>query len=121
LKSAEVVAELALLPSGEMIVHRTYITTEEIIVDPIVMEQLSQDEFQGGTHRVSLGSDLVKANSEALNLPLVRDEFDGDMFDWILANEHNVDETDESSSSESDKENIETLFDTGHEAPNELA
>jgi hypothetical protein len=54
---------------------------EEIVVDPIVVEQLTQEERQGATHRVSLGSELAKTNSEALNLVVVTDEFDADMFD----------------------------------------
>jgi hypothetical protein len=35
----------------------------------------------GTTHRVSLASELVKTNSEALNLVVVTDEFDTDTFD----------------------------------------
>jgi hypothetical protein len=61
---------------------------------------------------VCLDSELAKANSEALSLALVRDEFDADTFDENPGNEQNVDENDESSNSESDKENIEALFDT---------
>jgi hypothetical protein len=97
LKGPEVVVELALLLGGEMIVHETGMTTKEIIVDPIVVELPSQVECQGVTHRVSLGSKLVKANSEALNLALVRDKFDADTFDHNPSNEQNVDENDESS------------------------
>jgi hypothetical protein len=40
LKGAEV-AEMTLLPDGEMTVHETGITTEEIIANPIAVEQLS--------------------------------------------------------------------------------
>jgi hypothetical protein len=50
--------------------------TEEIIVDPTAVEQESQEELHGCTHRVSLGSELAKTNSEALNLAVVTDEFD---------------------------------------------
>jgi hypothetical protein len=45
------------------------------------MEQPSQEECHGVTHRVSLGSELAKVNSEAFNLALSRDEFDADTFD----------------------------------------
>jgi hypothetical protein len=38
LKGAEVVGEIALLPSGEIIVQEMGVTTEEIIVDPIAVE-----------------------------------------------------------------------------------
>ena len=107
LKGAEVVAECALLHGGEMNVHGTGMTMEEVIIDRTTVEVPSQEECQGGTHRVSLGSELARANSESLNLALVRDEFDVDMFDQNLDNEQNVDENDASSSSESDEENIE--------------
>jgi hypothetical protein len=40
------------------------------------VEQLSQEEWQGITHRVSLGSELAKTNSESLKFALVTDEFD---------------------------------------------
>ncbi len=81
LKGAEVVAEIAPLPSGEITVQETGVMTEEIIVDPIAVEQAIQEEWQGATHRVSLGSELAKTNSEALNLAVVTDEFDADTFD----------------------------------------
>jgi hypothetical protein len=45
LKSAKVVAEMTLLHNGEMNVHKMGITTEETIADPIVVEQLSQEEW----------------------------------------------------------------------------
>jgi hypothetical protein len=117
LKGAEVVAEYAPLPSGEMTVHETSITTEEIIVDSIVVEVPSQEECQGVTHMVSLGSKLAKMNSESLNIALVRDEFDADTFDKSFDNEQNVDENDESSSSESDEENMQTPCDTTRDVP----
>jgi hypothetical protein len=60
LKGADVVAEVAPLPSGEMTVQETGVTTEEIVVDPITVEQESQEELHGATHRVSLGSELKK-------------------------------------------------------------
>jgi N-acetylglutamate synthase/N-acetylornithine aminotransferase len=41
LKGAEVVAEIASLPSAEIIVQETGVITEEIVVDPIVVEQAS--------------------------------------------------------------------------------
>jgi hypothetical protein len=117
LKGAEVVAECAPLPNGEMTVHRTSMMMEEIIVDPVVMEVPSQEECQGVTHNVSLGSELAKVNSETLNLSLVRDEFDANMFDENIDNEENVNENDESPSSMSDEENIEALFDTTRDVP----
>jgi hypothetical protein len=53
LKGVEVVAEMAPLPGSEMNVHETGMTTEETIADPIAVEQPSQEECQGATHRVS--------------------------------------------------------------------
>jgi hypothetical protein len=82
LKGAEVVAEMAQLPGGEIIVHETGMRTKETIADPIAVDQPSQEECQGVTHRVSLASELVKINSESLNLALVRDEFDTDTSDF---------------------------------------
>jgi hypothetical protein len=38
LKGAEIVAEVALLSSDEIIVQETGVTTEEIVVDPIAVE-----------------------------------------------------------------------------------
>jgi hypothetical protein len=64
-----------------MTMHEMSMTTDEIIVDPIVVEVPSQEQCQGATHMVSLGSELVKTNSESLNLALVRDEFDADTLD----------------------------------------
>jgi hypothetical protein len=63
LKGAEVVAELTTLHDGEMTIHGTSMMTEEIIVDLIVVEQPNQEECQDVNHRVSLGSELTKANS----------------------------------------------------------
>jgi hypothetical protein len=45
-------------------------------------------------------------NSESLNLALVTDEFDADTLDENLDNEQHIDENDESSSTESDEENM---------------
>jgi hypothetical protein len=47
----------------------------------------------------------------------VRDEFDVDTFDENLDNEQHIDETDESSSSESDEENMQPPFDTVPDVP----
>jgi hypothetical protein len=80
LKGVEVVAEIALLPGGEITVHETGVTTEETIVDPITVEQPSQEEWKvlliGSTWLAS-----SKINSEALNLALVTNEFYADTFD----------------------------------------
>jgi hypothetical protein len=46
LKGAEVVAEIALLPGGEITVHETGVTTEETIADSIAVEQPTQEEWQ---------------------------------------------------------------------------
>jgi hypothetical protein len=45
-------------------------------------------------------------NSESLNLALVTDEFDTNTLDKNLDNEQHIDENDESSSTESDEENM---------------
>jgi hypothetical protein len=42
LKGVEVVAEIALLPTGEIIVHKMGVRIEEIVADPIAVEQPSQ-------------------------------------------------------------------------------
>jgi hypothetical protein len=44
LNGAELVAEIAPLPSGEISVQETGVMTEEIVVDPIAVEQASQEE-----------------------------------------------------------------------------
>jgi uncharacterized protein with gpF-like domain len=115
-KGAEVVAEMAPLPGSEMIVHETGLTIEATIADPITVEQPNQEECRCVTHRVNLGSEFVKLNSESLNLALVRDEFDTDTFDENLDNEQHIEENDESSSSESDEENMQAPFDTTPDA-----
>jgi hypothetical protein len=44
LRGAKVVAEIAPLPSGEITIQATGVTTEEIVVEPIAVEQASQEE-----------------------------------------------------------------------------
>jgi hypothetical protein len=117
LKGAEVVAEIAPLPSGEITVQETGVTTEEIIVDPTTVEQASQEELHGATHRVSLGSELAKTNSEALNLTVVIDEFDDEIFDENVDTEAHVEEDDEAGISESDEENVQLIMDIAPDAP----
>jgi hypothetical protein len=95
LNGAEVVAEITPLPSGEINVQKTGVTTEEIIVDPITVEQASQEGLHDATHRVSLGSELVKTNSEALNLAVVTYEFDDETFHENVDTEGHVEEDDE--------------------------
>jgi hypothetical protein len=51
------------------------------------------------THRVSLGSELVKTNSEALNLPVITDGFDADMFAKNVNIEQHIKKDDESTRS----------------------
>jgi hypothetical protein len=96
LKGAEVVAEMTLLLGGEITMHEMGMTIEETIADPIAVEQPSQEECQGVTHRVSLGSEFAKMNSKSLNLALVRDKFDVDRLHKNLDNDQHVDENDES-------------------------
>jgi hypothetical protein len=84
LKGGQVVVEMALLPGGEIIVHEMGMRTEETIADPVAVDQRSQEECQGVTHRVSLASELAKINSKSLNLALVRDESDANMLDQNL-------------------------------------
>jgi hypothetical protein len=110
LNGAEVVAEITLLPSGEITVHEMDVMTEEIIVDPIAVEQVSQEELHGATHRASLGSELAKTNSEALNLTVVTDEFDDKAFDENVDTEAHVEGEDEAGISESDKENMQPTW-----------
>jgi hypothetical protein len=76
------------------------------------MEQASQAELHGATHRVSLGSELVKTNSEDLNLAVVTDEFDDENVDT----EAHVEE-EEVGISESDEENVQPTVDTAPDAP----
>jgi hypothetical protein len=85
-------------------VHEDGVTTKETIADPIMIEQPSQEELQGVTHTVSLANELVKTNSEALNLVVVTDEFGADTFDENVDTEQHVKEDDETVRSESDEE-----------------
>jgi hypothetical protein len=117
MKGAEVVAEMESMFHGEISVHETDVMIEETIAEPIVTEQPSQEELQGVTHRVSLASELAKINSESLNLAVVRDEYDADIFDENLDDEQHVEENDELASSESDEENMQTSVDTAPNAP----
>jgi hypothetical protein len=50
---------------------------------------------------------LAITNPESLNLTVVRDEFDVDMFDENHDNEHHVEENDEFACSESDEQNMQ--------------
>jgi tryptophan synthase alpha subunit len=104
LTGAEIVGIIAPLSTGEIDVHEDGVPTEETIPDPIVIEQSSQEELQGVTHRVSLASELAKINSEALNLAVVTDEFDSNTFDENVDTEQHVEEDDEIARSESDEE-----------------
>jgi tryptophan synthase alpha subunit len=104
LTGAEIVGIIAPLSAGEIDVHEDGVPTEETIPDPIVIEQSSQEELQGVTHRVSLASELAKINSEALNLAVVTDEFDSNTFDENVDTEQHVEEDDEIARSESDEE-----------------
>jgi hypothetical protein len=67
---------------------------------------VSQEELHGATHRVGLGSELAKINSEALNLAVVTDEFDNETFDENGDTEAHNEEFDEAGISESDEENM---------------
>jgi hypothetical protein len=59
---------------------------------------------------------LMKANSEALTLAVVTDEFDADMFDENVDTEPHVDEDDEAAINESDEENMQPSVDTAPDA-----
>jgi hypothetical protein len=116
LTGVEVVAEIATLSVGEINVHNTGVMIEETIADLIAMEQPSQDEWRGFTHRVTLDSELAKINSEALNLVVVTDEFDVDTFAENVDTEKHVEEYDETTRSESDEENRQPSVDTTPDA-----
>jgi hypothetical protein len=105
LKGAEVVAKIAILPVGEINVHNIGVTIEETIADSIAVEQPSQEEWQGFTHRVNLGSELAKINSKVLNLVVVTNEFDTDTFAENVDTEQHIEEDDKIARSESDEEN----------------
>jgi hypothetical protein len=98
LKGVEVVAEIALLPGGEITIHETGVMIEETMVGPIVVELLTQEEWEGVTHRVSLASELAKTNSKAVNLAVVTDEFDTDTFVENIDTEQHVEKRDEQQS-----------------------
>jgi hypothetical protein len=100
------------LPGSEITVQEIGVMTEEIVVDPIVVEQASQEELHGATHRVSLGSELVKTKFEALNLVVVTDEFDDETFDENVDIEAHVKEDDGAGISESDEESVQPIVDT---------
>jgi hypothetical protein len=117
LKGAEVVTEMSSLSSGVITVHEMGVMMEETIADPIAVEQPSQEEWQGVTHRASLASELAKTNSKSLNLAVVRDEFNANTFDENLDNEQHVEKIDELGSSESDEENMQPSFDIAPSAP----
>jgi hypothetical protein len=105
------------LPNGEVTVQEMGVLTEEIIVGRIAVEQASQEELHGATHRVSLGSELAKTNYEALNLAVVTDEFDDKTFDDNVDTKAHVEEDDEAGISKSDKENMQPIVDTTPDAP----
>jgi hypothetical protein len=109
LKGAEVVAKITPLYIGEINVHKIDVMTEKTVADPIVVEHPSQKEWQSVTHRVSLGSELTKTNSEALNLAMVTDEFNADTFAENVDTEQHIEEDDEIVRSESDEENNATF------------
>jgi hypothetical protein len=46
--------------------------------------------LHGASHRVSLGSELAKINSEALNLAMVTDEFDDEYLMRMLILRHTL-------------------------------
>jgi hypothetical protein len=104
---------------GEMLVQGTGMT-EEVIADPIVLEQPSQDECHNVAHRVSLGSEMDKAHPEFHNLALASNEFDVNILDNEPCNEENVDEDDEASSSDNEEESNEALVGTGGEGNDSL-
>jgi hypothetical protein len=60
---------------------------------------------------------LAKTNYEALNLAVVVDDFDVDMFDENVDIERHVEEDDEIAISKSDEENVQPSVDTAPDAP----
>jgi hypothetical protein len=116
LNGAEVVEKIALLPVGEINIHDTGVMIEETIANPIVVEQPSQEEWHGVTHRVSLGSELAKTNSEAMNLAVVIDEFDVNTFAENVATEEHIEKDDETARSESNEESMQPSVDTASDA-----
>jgi hypothetical protein len=75
------------------------------------VENPTQEEWQCVTHRVSLASELAKINSEALNLVVVTDEFDADMFAENVDTEQHIKEDNEIARSESDEGNMQPSVD----------
>jgi hypothetical protein len=116
LKGTDVVAEIAPLPGGQITVHKTGVTIEDTIADPITVEQLTQEQWQGVTHRVNLASELAKTNSEDLNLAVVTDEFDADTFDENIDTEQHVEEDDKAAINKSDEENMQPSVVTAPDA-----
>jgi hypothetical protein len=80
------------------------------------VEQASQEELCGATHRIRLGSELAKTNSEALNLAVVTDEFDDKTFDGNVDTEALIEEDDGAGINERDKENVQPTVDATPDA-----
>jgi hypothetical protein len=59
----------------------------------------------------------MKTNSEALNLAVVTDAFDDEMFDENVDTEAHIEEDDEAGISKSDEEIMQPLVDTTLDAP----
>jgi hypothetical protein len=117
LKGAEVIAEVMPSTCGGIIVHQT-VMTEEVIADPIAVEQLSQEEVQNVNQRLSLGSEMAKANSDFHDLALATDEFDAKMLEDEPINDR-IDEDDEPSSTDNEEENNDDqdgIVDEGNES-----
>jgi hypothetical protein len=76
------------------------------------VEQLTQEEWWGVIHRVSLASELAKINFEALNLVVVIDDFDADTFAENVDTEQHIEEDDEIARNESDEGNVQPSVDT---------
>jgi hypothetical protein len=66
---------------------------------------------------VNLASELVKINSEALNLAVVTDEFVTDTFDENVNTEQYIEEDDATTISESDEENMQPSVDIAPDVP----
>jgi hypothetical protein len=106
LKGDEIVAEIALLPIDVINVHEMGVTIEDTIADPIAVEQPSQKEWRGVTHRVSLASELAKTNSKTLNLAVITYDFDADTFAENVDTEQHIEEDDKIARSENDEGNV---------------
>jgi hypothetical protein len=59
----------------------------------------------------------MKTNSETLNLAVVTDEFDDEMFDENVDTEAHIEEDDKTGINKSDEENVQPLVDTTLDAP----